>query len=342
MIQMAIATIVSTGAASYISRCIGKKDNEEANRTLATGGMICIILAVIVMVVGMTVIEPLINGLGASKEVYPYAYDYVSIMLLGSIPVMLNYAGGQLLRSEGAMLYYLYYYLSGKALLKLNIRFISKKATIWKEIFIIGIPACMSQFLLSVAMIILNNLVGNNDVLKAGMGVSSKLMFIGTFIFMGFAAGCQPLVGYNYGAGNIPRVRSVIKTGMAMTSGIGITLMAIFWTFAPNMVGIFTPLEDVRDAGVQVFRISIFSFIVLGPQMLATTGIQAFGKAKEALILSVARQGLFYIPLLFFMKKLAGFEGLIWAQPISDVITLGLGIVFLAVILKQCIGNKEN
>lgn len=386
MIQMAIATIVSTGAASYISRCIGKKDNDAANRTLATGVMICTILAVIVTVAGMAVIKPLITRLGASEDVYPYAYDYVSIMLLGSIPVMLNYAGGQLLRSEGAMmpsiigmmigtvinvvldplfiftfnmgmsgaalatvlgnlgamLYYVYYYCSGKALLKLGFRFISREVTIWKEIFTIGVPACMSQFLLSVAMIILNNLVGDNDVLKAGMGISSKLMFIGTFVFMGFAAGCQPLVGYNYGAGNFARVRSVFKTGMVMTSGIGITLMVIFWLLAPNMVGIFTSLGDVKEAGTLVFRISIFSFIVLGPQMLATTGIQAFGKAKEALVLSIARQGLFYIPLLFIMRNVAGFEGLIWAQPISDSITLGLGIVFLAVILKKCIGKKEE
>ncbi len=386
MIQMAIATIVSTGAASYISRCIGRKDSDSANRTLTTGVMICTILAIIVMIAGMAVIKPLITGLGASSDVYPYAYNYVSIMLLGSIPVMLNYAGGQLLRAEGAMMpsitgmligtvinvvldplfiftfdmgiggaalatvlgnlgalvYYAYYYLSGKALLKIKLNFISRNSTIWKEIFTIGVPACISQFLLSVAMIILNNLVGDNDVLKAGMGISSKMMFIGTFVFMGFAAGCQPLIGYNYGAGNYKRVRSVFKTGMIMTFSIGVLLMAIFWVLAPNFVGIFTKLPDVIDAGKLVFRISIFSFIVLGPQMLATTGIQAFGKAKEALVLSTARQGLFYIPLLFLMKKLSGFEGLIWAQPISDTITLALGILFLVVILKKSMGKSEE
>lgn len=102
MLLMAIATIVSTGAASYISRCIGKKDQEAANRTLTTGILICTGLAVLVMIAGLILIKPLIIALGASEEVYPYAYQYVVVMLLGSIPVMLNYAGGQLLRSEGA------------------------------------------------------------------------------------------------------------------------------------------------------------------------------------------------------------------------------------------------
>ena len=102
MLMMAIATIVSTGAASYISRCLGKKDQENANHTLTTGLLICTALAVVVMVAGMIFVKPLILALGASEEVYPYAYQYVVVMLLGSIPVMLNYAGGQLLRAEGA------------------------------------------------------------------------------------------------------------------------------------------------------------------------------------------------------------------------------------------------
>lgn len=201
ILLMAIATIVSTGAASYISRCLGKKDQENANHTLTTGLLICTALAVVVMVAGMIFVKPLILALGASEEVYPYAYQYVVVMLLGSIPVMLNYAGGQLLRAEGAampsiigmmigtvvnivmdpififgfnmgilgagiatvlgnvaaMLYYFWFYLSGKSILQIKPKFISTDKTIWKEIFFIGIPACLSQLLSSVALIVLNN-----------------------------------------------------------------------------------------------------------------------------------------------------------------------------------------
>ena len=385
MLLMAIATIVSTGAASYISRCIGKKDQEAANRTLTTGILICTGLAVLVMIAGLILIKPLIIALGASEEVYPYAYQYVVVMLLGSIPVMLNYAGGQLLRSEGAAMpsiigmmigtvvnvvldpvfiflfdmgilgagiatvlgnaaamgYYIWFYLSGKSMLQIKPEFISRDKTIWKEIFLIGIPACMSQLLSSVAMIVLNNQAkGYGDSVLAGMGVSSKLMYIGTFIFMGFAAGCQPLVGFNYGAKNYKRVKEIFKIGMAMTFGIGAALTAIFWFGASGLVSFFTQLPEVITQGAAVLRISIFSFLILGPQMLASTGIQAFGKAKESLILSVARQGVVYIPLLFAMQSLLGFKGLIWAQPIADAITLGIGLVFLAAILKKYASEK--
>ncbi len=165
-------------------------------------------------------------------------------------------------------------------------------------------------------------------------------MFIGTFIFMGFAAGCQPLVGYNYGAKNYTRVREIFKTGMLMTLGIGVVLTIIFWFGASGLVSFFTPLPDVISQGAIVIRISIFSFLILGPQMLATTGIQAFGKAKESLILSVARQCVVYIPLIFAMESFLGFNGLIWAQPIADAITLGISLVLLAVILNKTISEN--
>ncbi|MDD4592284.1 MAG: hypothetical protein PHG06_17930, partial [Parabacteroides sp.] len=81
-------------------------------------------------------------------------------------------------------------------------------------------------------------------------------------------------------------------------------------------------------------------FLVLGPQMLASTTIQAFGKAKASLLLSIARQGLFYIPLLFLLSSRFLFKGLLWAQPISDAITLSLALVLLVSILKKY--QKDN
>lgn len=382
MLLMAIATIVSTGAASYISRSLGKRDNATADKTLSTGVAICTGIGVIVTIVGLIFLKPLITVLGASASVYPYAYQYAFIMILGAVPVMLNYACGQLLRSEGATMpsifgmmigtvanvildpififglnmgiqgaaiatvlgnmaalgYYAYYYLSGRSLVKLKIKFISGAKDIWGQTFAIGIPAALSQFLMSGALIVCNNLAspyGDNAI--AGMGVSAKLMYIGTFIFMGFAAGCQPLIGYNYGAKNFPRVRGIIKTGIAMTVSIGVALTILFAVFASGLTGIFAKeLPEVIRQGTTVLRISMFSFLVLGPQMIVTTTIQAFGKAKASLVLSLARQGVFYIPLLFLLNSGFQFKGLIWAQPLSDTITLVLGIVLLLDILKKC------
>lgn len=380
MLMMAVATIVSTGAASYISRCLGNKDESSANRTLSTGIAICTGLGVLVMAVGLVFLKPFVILLGATEVMYPHAAGYASIMFIGTLPVMLNYAGGQLLRSEGAIMpsiigmligtviniildpififvfdmgiqgaaiatvlgnvgalgYYAWYYLSGKSLVKFKPRYVSGDKTIWGQTFAIGIPAALSQFLMSGALIICNNLAkphGANAV--AGMGVAAKLMYIGTFIFMGFAAGCQPLVGYNYGAKNFSRVKEIIKSGIFITEGIGIALTILFGIFASALIGIFTPLPEVLAQGTIVLGIYKWSFLVLGPQMLASTTIQAFGKARASLTLSIARQGLFYIPLLFLLNKNFSFKGLLWAQPVADAMTLALGMILLVVALKE-------
>ena len=130
-------------------------------------------------------------------------------------------------------------------------------------------------------------------------------------------------------------MKAIIRTGMLMTTGIGIVLTILFGLFASGLISIFTPLPEVIAEGATVLTIYMWSFLVLGAQMLASTTIQAFGKAKASLLLSIARQGLFYIPLLFLLNGRFSFKGLLWAQPVSDAITLLLALVLLVLILKK-------
>lgn len=215
-----------------------------------------------------------------------------------------------ILGNISGIIYYFYFYKTGKSLLKFSFKYAKPEETIFAEIFKIGIPATLSQLLMSVALIICNNLAvpyGTNTI--AGIGISQKLIYIGTFIFMGFGAGTQPLVGYNYGAKNFGRVNEIIKKGIQITEMVGIVLFVLFYLIANQMVGIFTPIDNVVYWGARVLRLQIFLFLVVGPQMIANTSIQAFGKGKAALFISIARQGIFFIPLLFLMNNLFGFTG---------------------------------
>ncbi len=382
MMLLAIATIVSTGAASYISRCIGSGDTEKASKTLSTGFFICTTLAVLVGAVGLIFLKPLIGLLAADQGVFPYAYSYTFTILCGSIPIMLSYTGGQLIRAEGAamasikgmvagtltniildpififvfdmgitgagiatvianivaLLVHLRFYLSDKSVLKLNVKGISFAGDIWGQTFAIGTPSALSQVLISVALVVCNNLIrGYPDSanILAGMGIVSKLNYIGTFIFMGFAAGCQPLVGYNFGSNNIPRVKKIIKSAMLITLGVGVVLFAVFGVGAPLLVGLFSPLEPVVSWGVRILRVQMFMFLWLGPQMIATTSLQALGRAFASLLLSVARQGVFFIPILLEANSLFGLNGIFAAQPAADLLTLALGGALLGLFIKR-------
>lgn len=234
------------------------------------------------------------------------------------------------------LIYYIIFYLRGKSMIKFSIKNVSFEKDIWKEIFSIGTPSSISQVLMGVAVILCNNLaVAYGDNTVAGIGVASKIMTIGTYIFMGFSVGCQPLIGYNFGAKNYDRVREIIKKGMFITSIIGIILTAIFGLFSKQLISFFTPLPDVISQGSFILLGFMWSLPVYGAQMVGSVTVQAMGKGKASLLLSIARQGFFYIPILFVLNLAFGLNGLILAQPLADLLALILTIVVLMAIMKK-------
>ncbi|PKL14603.1 MAG: MATE family efflux transporter [Spirochaetae bacterium HGW-Spirochaetae-8] len=380
VLMMAIAGIIGTGASSYISRCLGEDRKEQAEKTLATGLAISFGIGLVVTVLGIAFIRPLVSLLGSSSDTFPYAYTYVLVLVIGSIPVMCNYAIGQLLRAEGdamgsmfgmflgtvlnivldpllifvfkmgvggaaiatvlgntaSLLFYLYRYHKGKTLLRIHPKLISFEKVIMREIFTIGVPASLSQAFMGASMVVLNNIAASySDIVVAGLGVSLRIITIGTFIFMGIAAGCQPLIGFNYGARNLKRVRSVVLNGMAITTIVGVVLGGLIWIFARPVIGIFSSVEEVRDSGMIILRALVISLPFVGGQMLCTITVQAMGKAIPALFLSISRQGLIFLPLLFLLDALFGFKGFIFAQPITDILMLLISFTLLSVILRK-------
>jgi len=381
MSMMALATIVSTGAASYISRCLGQHDQENAGRTLSTGVVITLGLSAAATLLGLLFAPSLVRLLGADEQIVPYAYSYAVALLVGSSIIMGNYTMGQLLRSEGAttvsmigmmigtvvniildpvfifalnmdilgaavatvigngcaLAYYVWYYATNRSLVKFHLRLVSFTREIYWQIFSIGIPATISQLLVSVAIVVSNNLAKAYGVATvAGIGIASKVMTIGTFIFMGFAAGCQPLIGFSFGARNYPRVNAIIKTAMLMTTLLGVALMALFKYQASTLIAVFAgKMDAVLEQGAMILRALSWSLCALGPLMLANTSVQALGKAKASLFLSFSRQGLFFLPLLFILNTKHGLAGLIHTQPLADGITTLVALFVLASVIRK-------
>lgn len=380
MVLMAIASIVGSGSSSYISRCLGNKDYEEANKTVSIATGILVVMSIIVAIGGVLISPTLATMLGADASTFDFTYNYIVIMFIGAIPVMCSYALGQLLRSEGnimhsvigltlgtvvnivldplfifgfnlqitgaaiatvigqlsTLLYFMYAFSRGKTTLKISFSKFKYDKVIFKEIFTIGVPASLNQMLMGFATVIANNIaVEYGNLTVAGMGVAMKIMTIGTFVFMGFSAGCQPLVGYNYGSNNIPRVKEIVKKGILITSITGISLAIIFGVFANSLIGLFTSDLEVIDVGATILRALIISLPFVGGQMLATTSAQSMGKAVVAFILSISRQGILYMPLLIILNKTLGFSGFIYAQPVTDIIMLIFSSILLFNVLPK-------
>lgn len=387
VLSMAIASMVGTGAASYIARSLGENKLKRANKTLVISFVIIAVFAAILMTIGISLVNSIVNTLGASEGTFSYTKDYVEVLFWGAFFVMGNYALGQLLRSEGStmismigmligtaaniildpimiftlgwgvrgaaiatvagnalgMIYYLYCYFSAKTLLSLKWSQLSWDTQIIKEIFYIGVPASLEQLLAMVAIILNNNIAAAyGDLTIAAQGVVSKVMSVGNYIYMGFAAGSQPIMGYNYGARNYKRMKQLLKASIVITCSVEFVIMCIFGIFAAPIIGIFTNDAEVIRIGVIILHALMLSLPFIGATSTSRITFQAMGKPMSAFVITLVRQGVLYIPLLLILNSVAGFKGYIYAQPITEVIMMVASVLYLLLTLKKLENNSKS
>ena len=231
----------------------------------------------------------------------------------------------------------LWFYLRGKTLLRPSGRYIRPTAEILREIFWVGVPATMETLLTSAAYIVNNNLtVQYGELTVAAMGIAQKILSLGNYIYQGFAAGTQPIMGYNYGAKNYRRMLDVLKAGVMVVSGTELCVMAVYGIFAPQLIGIFTQSPEVIATGSRVLRNIMFILPFVGAVSMSRMSFQAMGKPQYAFGITLVRQLVLYVPLLLILNRLFGFSGMIKAQPVTELIMMIVSISLLrGVILRR-------
>jgi len=228
------------------------------------------------------------------------------------------------------MMISLCFYIRGRTLLKPSKRFLCPTAEILKEIFWVGVPATLETLLTSAAYIVNNNLAASyGELTVASMGVAQKLLSLGNYIYQGFASGTQPIMGFNYGAKNYKRMLSVLKAGILVVSGTELVVMAFYGFFAPELIGIFTASDEVIRIGSRVLRTIMFILPFVGAVSMSRMSFQAMGKPKYAFGITLIRQLFLYVPLLLVLNRFFGFEGIIWAQPVTEVIMMAVSVSLL-------------
>lgn len=205
----------------------------------------------------------------------------------------------------------------------------------------IGIPASLNNILMSCANIVLNHvLAGYGDTPVAAMGVAMKANMLVVLLQIGLCAGIQPLIGYNYGARNKKRLLKVVWFTGACAVVMG-TVLTLFMVVArASIIKAFINDQAVIDYGIQMVIALQISGPVLGILFLCINTIQGMGKALPSLVLTICRQGLVFIPMVFLMNQLWGLEGVIYAQPTADFFSIVLS-VFLCLGIIRKMGNVK-
>lgn len=205
-----------------------------------------------------------------------------------------------------------------------------------KDIFSIGIPSSLNNLLMSVSTIIFNVFLtkyGADPV--AAMGIVIKIGMIHMMLFMGLSTGVQPLLGYNYGSKNYKRLKSAFMFSLQIAFAIGVVCLVLFTIEAEAMITVFLNDPEVIEYGVEMLRVQVRTAPLLGIIYLVTNLMQVANRGKTALFLSICRQGFTFIPAIFILDSMFGFHGLIWAQPVSDMISVVLAVILCGTFFKS-------
>ena len=237
----------------------------------------------------------------------------------------------------------LYFYLSGKTMLKPRARFIRLQKETAGEIFRVGIPATLETLLTSTAYIINNNLaVAYGELTVTAVGIAQKIMTLGNYIYQGFASGTQPIMGYNYGAKNYKRMLSVLRSGVMVVSMTELAVMIAYGTLAPLLIGIFSKTPEVVETGAKALRAIMCILPFVGATSMSRMSFQAMGKPKHAFTITLIRQLILYIPLQLLLNHIFGFSGMIWAQPMTEVIMMCVSLLLLYKVIRREAANGAD
>ncbi|NFL54604.1 MATE family efflux transporter [Clostridium botulinum] len=376
----AIGVMFGAGGASYLSRLLGEKKKEEADRTLTSTIVIGCIFSLIFTVICIIFLEQFLLMYGATETTMPYAKEYGYTIVAGSIFTIGTAIMSNTIRAEGnskysmiatciggviniildpifmfkfgmgikgaavatvisqlvSFIFLLRYYYSKKSYIKLGIKFFKPTFNMFFEILKIGIPIFVTQVLASFALGFMNlGAKPYGDVAVAAMGIVFRVMSIGFYIVFGIGQGFQPVAGYNYGAKNFTRLKEAVKLSIKWSVVSGIVISILFIVFAEGCMLIFTRDREVINIGIKAFRAASLLFPLFGYVNTYAVLYQALGKALGAFILSISRQGIFYIPLMYILPKFMGLAGVIFCQTAAD------GLAFIGTFIMAIWLNKS-
>jgi putative MATE family efflux protein len=218
-----------------------------------------------------------------------------------------------------------------------------------KKVSTLGISSFITQMSFVVVMAFENNLLGQygaeskfgSEIPITVFGIVMKISQILNSIIIGIAAGSQPIVGYNYGAGKYDRVKKTLKTVLGCSVIISTIAFILFQAIPEQLISIFgSGDENYMEFACIAFRSYLLLCICNGIQIPAGIFFQAIGKSVKSAILSLSRQVLFLIPAMIILGKLFGLQGVLYSGPVADGLAFAIAVILLVLELRK-LGNKK-
>ena len=386
-VVVGLGLLFGNGAASYISRLLGRGDKENADKVASTALYSSVSVGAVIIIISMVFLHPILKLLGATDSILPFAATYASVYIVSCIFNVFNVTMNNIVTSEGAakttmcalltgavlnialdplFIYvfdlgvagaaiataisqvvstcvYQIYILRKKSVFHFRVKDCTYTKETMSEIFKIGIPTLVFQILTSVSISLINNAAGDyGDSAIAGMGVVTRLISMGSLSVFGFIKGFQPIAGYSYGAKKFDRLREAIKTSILWSTVFCVIFGVILALFPTAIVSQFTKGDaEMIRIGAASLRANGISIMLFGFYTVYSSLFLALGKGREGFILGACRQGICFIPVILLLPIVWGLNGIMYAQPIADVLSAVI-TVFMAIPLHKKLNEMQK
>ena len=375
-----LGLMFGNGAASYLSRLLGRGDRDTANTVASTALYSSMIIGAIIIVVAAIFLKPILLLLGATDTIMPYAVSYARIYVFSCIFNVINVTMNNIVSSEGAAkttmcalllgavlnialdpvfiyvfdmgvvgaaiataisqmvstLVYAVYVLRKKSAFSFSIREFSPSKQIFVEILKIGVPTLTFQLLTSLSIALINRAAnGYGDAVIAGMGAVTRVTSMGTLVVFGFLKGFQPIAGFSYGAKKFDRLREAIRTSILWSTCFCVIVGLLIIIFPTQIISQFANGNaEMISIGQKSLMANGLSFILFGFYTVYSSLFLALGKGTVGFVLGACRQGICFVPVILFLPVVWGVNGILYAQPIADVIS-AIITIFMAIHLHK-------
>ena len=257
---------------------------------------------------------------------------FISVFGMGAAGAAIATTLGNILAS----LYYLWYFLKKSLRFSIHPKYFQCKNHLLTQVCATGLPTAIFSALMSISTIVLNQiLVAYGNAPVAAIGIVFKANMFISFLQMGLTNGVQPLLGYNYGSGNHVRFVSIERFTKKCCLIVGVLSTILFFVLREPIIRLFISDADVVHYGVLMLVAYMLSGPVIGLLFVNMNCMQSTGNALPATILSILRQGLLLIPLLYLLNALFGLNGVIYGQALTDYIAVIFSIAIWVVEKKK-------
>lgn len=222
-----------------------------------------------------------------------------------------------------AMMFLAWYYASGRSAVRMGKKYYVANKKLMQEIWKVGTPSFARQGAGSILAIVVNHALMQygGEVSVAIYGILGRIFMMAIFPMFGLAQGMMPLVSYNIGAEKYDRVEETLRKSILAATIASIVSYVLMLSFPELIISFFSDDAMVIDEGSKALKLMVGMFPVIGFQIVGAMYFQAIGKASPALWLTLSRQLLLLVPLVWILPKFLGLYGVWYAFPIADLLS---------------------